>query len=48
MIVGNDAPEGSRFTYTCAACKTEFESTADHPDDATCPECGSDRIHTAF
>lgn len=44
MIDGGD---DETYHYQCGDCGTEFESAADHPSDAECPECGSESVHTA-
>lgn len=34
------------YSYQCGDCGTKFKSSARHPRDAQCDECGSDKIHS--
>lgn len=45
-LVGRDGDE--TYRYECGNCDAEFESRAANPNDTTCPECGSDRVHSAL
>lgn len=38
-------PEEPRYLYECASCGTVFESQIVFQSDATCPDCGSDRVY---
>ena len=40
--------ERKQYSYECGDCGAAFESPARTPNDAECPGCGSDRIHTAL
>lgn len=41
--------EGMRqYTHQCSDCGSEFESAKHNPNQVSCPECGSERIHTAI
>lgn len=35
-----------QFTYECQECGTVFDSDAVSRTKATCPECGSDDVHS--
>lgn len=45
-LVGRDGDE--TFHYECGDCGAAFESGVANPNDTTCPECGSDRVHSAL
>ncbi|MFB6183170.1 MAG: zinc ribbon domain-containing protein [Haloarculaceae archaeon] len=36
------------YSYECRDCGRAFESSANHPRDATCPGCGSDDVRTSI
>lgn len=36
------------YRHECADCGAEFESPIANPNDTACPECGSDRVHSAL
>lgn len=38
---------GGRYAYECGACGAGFEATVPNPNDTACPDCGSDRVHSA-
>lgn len=40
--------EEQLYSYTCGSCKEAFSSPIDNPNDATCPDCGSDDVHSAM
>lgn len=36
-----------RYAYKCGACGIGFEAPVPNPNDTACPDCGSDRVHSA-
>jgi len=45
-LVGGSTEE-KQYSHACGDCGTEFTSTNHNPNDVSCPNCGSDRTHTA-
>jgi len=39
--------EERTYSYACSDCGEEFQSTAVNPNDVECPNCGSQRVHSA-
>lgn len=44
LVGGSD----DTYRYECGDCGTEFESSAANPNDTSCPDCGSDLVHSAL
>lgn len=42
-LVGED-DEDQTYLHQCQECRSEFETPVENPNDAVCPECGSDRV----
>lgn len=45
-VLGGET-EQRQFKHQCGDCETTFEAPEHNPNEVSCPECGSDRIHTA-
>lgn len=45
-VIGS-TEEDRQYKHQCGDCESEFESPHQNPNEVSCPECGSTRVHTA-
>jgi len=45
-VIGSDQTQ--TYQYRCGECEAEFAGDSPNPNQVECPECGSDRIHSAI